>query len=288
MEKMNRREFIKNLGLGVGASLIPNELIALSENKESLDRHTEFKPTNEKFSNGEMIYKVESEGQDVGEFWPVKGINLVNVETDPELFKGDLSDINQSLKGVATAPDGMSTGSVGNYKMEGMSLSNGEPCGDGTVPNYGIVVVKNGFDIEFTHKKEISDFKNFYEEVKKDKDTLFFLPSIYRNGNTLDSKNLIDKVLIRRDTPNNSAQIGVVLFDSAISGNEAREIILGLDRKDAQGNSISKTTHVYVLDGGPKWGGSIKEVYKDNDKTPQLIEKGTRDASVITNYLVFY
>ncbi|MBP9802804.1 MAG: hypothetical protein KBD14_00650 [Candidatus Pacebacteria bacterium] len=288
MENINRREFIKKVGLGIGATLIPKELSALKENKESLNKYTEFKPTREKFKNGEFVYSVESEGSRVGEFWPVKGINLVTKETDPQIFSGDLSDINTNLKGVATAPDGMSAGSLGNYKMEGKSLSNGRECGDGNIPNYGIVLVKKGFDITFTHKKEILDFQNFYNEAKNNKNTLFFLPSIYRNGNFLDSKNFIDKILIRRENPNNATQIGVILFDSPISGNDAREIVLGLDRNDQQGKSISKTTHIYVLDGGPNWGGSLKEVYRDNQKTPELIEKGTRDPEVVTNYLVFY
>ena len=55
------------------------------------------------------------------------------------------------------------------------------------------------------------------------------------------------------------------------------EIVLGLDR---QGKS--RTTHIYILDGGPTWGQWSKEV---NGK---IEVEGTRDPSVVSNYLVFY
>ena len=270
-EKNSRREFLKKSSLGLGSFAIPKIISKL----EQISRYTEFKKTNQQFKNGEYIYSVESNNERVGEFWPVRGINLVTKDTDPEIFEGSLEDINSKLKGVATAPDGMTAGSVGSYQMEGKALSNGRPCGDGQVKNYGIVHVKNGFDITFTHNREISDFDSFYNEAKQDGDTLFFLPSIYRKGNTIDAQNLIDKVLIRRDTPSGQ-QVGAVLFDKPISGNSNT------------GQIKSQTTHIYVLDGGPSWGGSVKEVYENGSKTPAVEEKGTRDPNVVTNYLVFY
>ncbi len=288
---ISRRNFFKKALAGAAViAMKPDVLLSnISNIIETGSVHTEFKKTSEMFPNKEFVWGVESEGKRVGEFWPIHGINLVTKETDPELFEGEIADIQKELRGSATAPDGMTTGSVGSYEMQGKSLTKGIECGDGVVYNYGIVVVENGFNISFTHNKEIPNFDEYYENAKEEKKTLFFLPSIYRNGNFLASQNVIDKILIRRDVPDSKdptkkkAQIGVILFDTLTTYDRAREIVLGLDREDQNTNqSISKTTHIYVLDGGPKWGQAIKEV---NGKVET---KGTRDKEVITNYLVFY
>jgi len=161
--------------------------------------------------------------------------------------------------------------------MEGKSLSNGVECGDGVVYNYGIIVVSSsGYNITFTHKKEILNFDSFYAKQKQLGTTVFFLPSIFRNGKSISSTATVDKVLIRRDTPDGS-QIGVIMFDQLVDYNRVRKICIGLDRKGK-----SKTTHIYVLDGGPSWGQSVKTVNGNN------VLMGIRNANVVTNYLVFY
>ncbi|MBP7804869.1 MAG: hypothetical protein KA052_01440 [Candidatus Pacebacteria bacterium] len=239
---------------------------------------TSFQQTNEKFKNGEYVWELQNDGERVGEFWPVHGLNLVTKDLNPSAFNGtDIQTIQQSLKGVATAPDGMTTGSYGSYQLQGRCLSRGKTCGDGSVYEYGIIAVSpNGFAIEFTHKNEIKNFDSFYAERKRAGGTIFFLPSVYRNGTYLSSQRTIDKVFIRRTTPT-GIQIGVVIFDELVTYDRAREIITGLDR-----NGKSSTTHIYVLDGGPRWGQSCKEVNGE----AKLV--GTRNPNVVTNYLVFY
>jgi hypothetical protein len=282
----SRRKFIKNLGiLGALAITAPKEIF--SQNTIEQIPKTALRQTSEKFKNGEYVYDfVKENGERVGEFWPIKGLNLITKQTDPQAFEGTIEEIQEKLGDkniVATAPDGMTGGSLGSYKMEGKSLSNGRECGDGEIKNYGIVIVKNGFDITFTHKQEhLNDFDQLYNEVKSDQGTLLFLPSIYRNGKFLASNAKIDKALVRREVPKTSStpkgeQLGIILFDSLITYDEAREKILGLNR-----DGKSFTTHIYMLDGGSNWGQSAKEV------NGQVVTKGTRDPSVVTNYLVFY
>ena len=240
---------------------------------------TSFQKTAEKFKNSEFVWNVVSSGQKVGEFWPVHGLNLVTKTTDPNAFNGstDIATIQKSMGGVATAPDGMTGGSVGAYQMQGRCLSHGRPCGDGFLYQYGIVLVSStGFQIQFTHKNEITNFDSLYSSLQSSRSSLFFLPSIYRNGSFLPSEKTIDKVLIRRETPDGD-QIGVIVFSQMVTCNRAREIVLGLDRPGA-----SKTTHIYVLDGGGIWGQSCKET------NGQARAVGTRDANSVTNYLVFY
>jgi len=273
---MDRRKFIKLASAVAATALVPNILTASSPEQKK-DVYSQFIKTNEQFKNGKYVYNIESDGKIVGEFWPINAIDLVTKETNPELFKKSSSEILEKLGGVATAPDGMTTGSFGSYKMEGKSLSSGRECGDGHVYNYGIVLVKNGRDITFTHKQEIKDFDTFYEKQKEEENTLFFLPSLYRNGKYIDSENVVDKVLIRRDIPNSGEQIGVVIFNTMTSYNDAREILLGLNR-----TGKSETTHIYMLDGGPTWGEAVKEV---NGKK---ISVGTSNKNAVTNYLVFY
>lgn len=240
--------------------------------------------TAQKFKNGECVWVVTHDSIKVGEFWPVTtSINLVTKTTDPQLFDPalSLSKVQEMLGGVAMAPDGMTTGSVGTWNLEGKCLSNGRPCGDGSPRNYGVVVVLSN-RITFTHFSEIADFDAYYEGIKKANGTLFFLPSILRNGSYKQSSHTVDKVLIRRDTPG-GPQIGVIVFDHLVTYDEAREIACGLDRTSPRtGNQISKTTHIYALDGGPNWGQSCKEV---NGNT-ELV--GTRNPAVVSNYLVFY
>ncbi len=240
--------------------------------------YTELTKSGERFSNGKYVWNVVNDGDTVGEFWPISGINLVTKQTNPKLFTSEmtLNKLQEKLGGVATAPDGMTSANHGVFALEGKSLANGKTCGDGTVPNFGIIVVNDGFDITFTHKQEVHDFNTFYESHKKLENTLFFLPSIYRNGKYLNSDSGIDKVLIRRSVPD-GVQEGVIIFDYIVTYNTATSIVLGLDRKNK-----SKTTHIYVLDGGPNWGQSAKEVNGE----VKLV--GTRKPEYVTNYLVFY
>ena len=154
-------------------------------------------------------------------------------------------------------------------------MSNGIPCGDGIVYNYGILVFDKGV-ISFTHKSEVGNLDSLYNKVESDKGTLMYLPSVYRNGAFLNSEKTLDKVLVRRETPGGE-QIGIVFFDRLTTYNEARQIILGLDRPGQ-----SKTTHIYMLDGGPRWGQACKHV---NGKDVLI---GTRNKNVVTNYLLWF
>lgn len=273
---MDRKNFLKLSGiLAAGAFLKPLESLGRNE---QIKIHTEFKDTGEKLGNRQSIYSLEANHQRVGEFWPITTLNLVTRDTDPQAFQGDIADIQHKLKGVATTPDGMSAGSYGGYKMEGKCLANGVPCGDGMVRDYGIVALEhNGGTPIFTHAREVVDFDSFYNGIQKNNGTLFFLPSIYREGKFINSNNPIDKALIRRSTPAGD-QIGVVIFDNLITYNQAREIILGLDRPGK-----SETQNIYMLDGGSTWGQCIKEDLNGNVTTI-----GTRDPAAVTNYLVFY
>lgn len=125
--------------------------------------------------------------------------------------------------------------------------------------------------------ENFADFDAYYNKVKQDQGTLVFLPSIYREGKFLNSTNGVDKVLIKRTTPGGD-QIGVIIFDHLITYNQAREMVLGLDRPGK-----SETKNIYMLDGGPVWGQCIKE--EDNGTVTTI---GTRDPAKVTNYLVFY
>ncbi len=247
-----------------------------------VNAQTKFRKTTEQFKNHEFVWEVmKNDTERVGEFWPIHALNLVTKKTDPEVFAGDISNLQKKLGSVATTPDGMTGGSFGTYEMQGKALSHGRPCGDGFVYDYGIVLVSmNGYKIMFTHTREFPVFDSLYTMAKEAEATLFFLPSLYRNGLYVSSNKKVDKVLIRRQTfvkGKFDEQVGVVLFDSPTTYDDARTTILGLDRQDK-----SKTTHIYVLDGGSAWGQSCKEV---NDTTKVV---GNRNPDVVTNYLVFY
>lgn len=273
---ITRGDFLKKLAaLGVVAAVTPvTELF--SQNTQEKVARTHFEQTSEKFSNGEYVYELKNEAQErLGEFWPIHDIKLVTKQINPEVFTENLADMHETFLALGTAPDGMTTGPFGARIMQGKSLANGEPCGDGTVYNYGIVIVDEK-GINFTHAKEHqNDFDDLYNGVKEKKGTMFFLPSIFRNGAYISSQNVVDKVLVRRNTPG-AVQIGVVIFDSLVSYDKAREAVTGLDR---QGKS--ETTHIYMLDGGGTWGQSSKEV------NGQVKKIGTRNLEEVTNYLIF-
>lgn len=253
-------------------------LIAMLYCTSTVFAQTQFTQTNERFKNGQFVYALLNNNIHVGEFWPISGLDLVTRQTDPNAFTGSIEEIQKKLGGVATAPDGMTGGSFGAYQLQGRCLKNGIPCGDGFEYDYGLILVSpNGYKISFRHKRDFDNFDSLYNALQDSKSSLFFLPSIYRNGSYLRSQKTIDKVFVRRETYAGE-QIGVILFDTMVTYDEARMLILGLDRP----NGASKTTHIYVLDGGSSWGQSCKEV----NNSIQVI--GTRDASVITNYLVFY
>lgn len=248
-------------------------------------QQTFFQKTNQQFTNHEYVYNVIHSGAKVGEFWPVKAINLVTKETlgkDSNLLtEKRLDTLQKRLGGVATAPDGMTVGSLGSYQLQGKALSHGIPCGDGFVYDYGLILVSsNGYNILFKHVREVSNFDSLYQRLQSTQSTLFFLPSIFREGKFLSSNKTVDKVLIRRSVPEGE-QIGVMIFDRPMTYDEVLITVLGLDRNSVQGGVISKTTHIYVLDGGPTWGQSIKEVNEG------VVTMGTRVLGVNTNYLVF-
>lgn len=241
-------------------------LFALTTNAQ-----TKFKPTSETFKNGELVYSVVVHDTEyVGQFWPIHTVSLVTKQTDKDLFEEDIAKLRQQVQGVAISPDGM----TGDLLMQGKALSQGRPCGDGIVYDYGIVYTTSGGNMVFTHKREQQNFDSLYTAVQNTKNSLFFLPSIFRNGKSLASDKTVEKVFVRRETYAGT-QIGVIIFDHLTSYTDAKNIVLGLDRQG------SKTTHIYILDGGPTWGQSCKQV------NGQTVVIGTRNADVVTNYLVF-
>lgn len=252
----------------------------------NLISQTSFKPTGEKFKNGEVVWRVVNNGADVGQFWPIHGLNLVTRETSPKLFEVkndslDIKDFQAKLADkniVGVVPDGMTGGSLGTYELQGKCLAHGVPCGDGFTYNYAVLIVSpNGYAMQFTHMIELgSKFDSVYQAQKQLGGSIFFLPSVYRKGKFLDSQKTLDKVLVRRDTPNGE-QIGVIVFNKLITYNEAREIVLGLDRPGK-----STTTNICLLDGAQFWGQSVKET----SAGVELI--GTRDAKRTTAYITLY
>lgn len=277
--EFSRRDLLRISAAFVVGLLLPEEVMAESSIEKISKTHLIL--TGERFANGEFVWEFQNAAHArIGEFWPIHTMNLVTKETDPDVFKGHADDLLVALKGVATAPDGMTTGFSTKYKMEGKALAGGRACGDGIVHDYGIVIAdKKG--ITFTHAREHqTDFENLYTDAKRGQKSLFFLPSIFRNGKFLSSANVVDKALVRRET-SQGIQIGVIHFDSLKTYNEARLAVLGLDRP-----GISKTTHIYSLDGGPTWGESAKDVEVKGSR--KIIKRGTSDRNAVTNFLVFY
>lgn len=236
---------------------------------------TKFFKTDQKLINKEFVYDVVYNGNSVGEFIPVRYIELVTRETDPSAFRGNLSDLHNNYQAVAVSPDGMTA----DFKLQGKCLSYGRECGDGIVYQYGIVVVE-GSDIEFTHKDEIRDFDFFYDWHKMNQSTLFFLPVIYRTFQgqvfQLGGSTKMEKVLIRRETYD-GVQIGMIVFKELTSYDDIKAIVLGLDHG---GTKWAWTSHIYTLDGGGTYGQWTKEV------SGQVQTKGTREQKAVTNYLV--
>lgn len=256
-------------------------------------QHTEFVKTDQKFRNGEYVYNVVTDGKKVGEFWPIQRMSLETRETlgsDSLLNQQPLPALLIQCNGVAAVPGSMSTDVSGTYQMEGKSLSGGIPCGDDYVYEYGIVIVsKDRRCSNFTHslEKTMQNFDSVYASYQQKGSTLFFLPSIFRNGIYRSKKTKVDKVLIRRWVPNTDTlssgeQIGVILFDKPTTYDNVRTTVVGLDRNYTDGTVRSKTTHIYVLDGGDRWGQSVKKV---NGK---VVTIGTREPGVNTNYLVIF
>jgi hypothetical protein len=254
---------------------------------------TQLKDSKLKFKNKESVWYVVYHGDTVGEFWPVWNVNLITNQTDPQLFSPNkkLEDIHRSLRSAAITPDGMTKGSTPAL-MEGKSLANGIPVGDGVVYDYGIIIThKNKTDgLVFTHKREIRDFQNQYDKIKNNGGTMFFLPSIMRNGNVHPSTTKkVDRVLINRITPDKDSrplkgrQQGVIVFYDDHTYPEVVDIVTGLDRKYRNGSTRSETRHIYVLDGGPSYGAVARE---ELDGTVTVI--GTRTSGLNTNYLAWF
>lgn len=235
---------------------------------------TSVEPTSQKMKNGEVVYTLSYNSEVVGQFLPIHQVKLVTKTTDPKLFEKSISQLQRDAEGTVTTPDGMTQNNNGQYIMQGKGLSNGKPCGDGIIYDYGIVY-SVGKKITFTHKREQPDFERLYQTVQRKKGSLAFLPVIYRNGKSLSSNNTVDKVLVRRETYD-GVQVGVIIFSRMVTYNEAKDIVLGMNRDNA-----STTTHIYVLDGGSTWGQSCKEV---NGK---MVVLGTRNKDKVTNYFVF-
>jgi hypothetical protein len=245
------------------------------------------------FENHQQAWYVVHKGDTVGEFIPVWNVNLVTNQTEPHLFtkRMTMKMLHDSLKyGVAITPDGMTAASM-PLRMEGKALANGVPCGDGKVYNYGIIIAHTKkVGLTFTHKKEIPDFQNQYDKVKRSKGTLFFLPAIYNKGSMNPStKSTVDRILVNRITPRVSNDVlpgkqqGVIVFYKRYSYPKVMEIVFGLDRKYKNGSTKSSTKHVYVLDGGPNYGAVVKKNINGN-----VDVIGTRNSGVNSCYIVCY
>lgn len=152
---MDRKNFLKLSGTLAAGAAVFKPLETFAAGQETIT-HSEFKDTGKKLGNGNSIYSIEANKSRVGEFWPIRTLSLVSRDIDPQAFQGDIKDIQNKLKGVATTPDGMSAGSYGYFQMEGKCLANGIPCGDGQVKDYGIVAIEHkGETPKFTHTREL-------------------------------------------------------------------------------------------------------------------------------------
>jgi len=261
-------------------------VISTALNSFSQKHKTEFKPSDFKFENGKLMYYVVYKGDTVGEFWDVYDAKMVTNQTHPEFFRGNMSmeDMHKRVKGMAITPDGMTTGST-PVLMQGKSLADGIPVGDGIPRDYGIIVAGRG--LTFTHYNEIPDFDNQYDKIKKNKGTMFFLPVVYNKGKTIpNSIGRVDRVLINRLTPSNNSvplagkQQGIIIFYEKYSYPKVIDIVLGLNRNYKDGSVKSRTKHIFVLDGGPNYGAVSKR-----NASGKVVVTGTRDPGVNTNYL---
>ncbi len=289
-----RRKLLRNsLLVATGTMFGLNPLSAKTTEQEMAPGDTVLKKTNEQFENGEHVYSVEYQGGRVGEFWPIKLMHLVTKTTNPAIFQQGLTDVVTELEGAGMLPDGMTKAAQG-YKLQGRAISRGRETGDGTLPDYGLVIMDaRGRVVKFTHKREYSseaDLQTELDNVKKTGGSAFFAPSMLRRDPgtgkilKLENNTMIDKVLIRRDTVS-GPQIGAVVFDKLTSYAEAIAICQGMDRLGK-----SETTHVFVLDGGPSWGASVKRTHNAADSSSPFTatELGTRDPNVVTNYLMLF
>jgi hypothetical protein len=264
-------------------------LIISTASAFAVEYRTYLKPTSQTFENGEVVYQIEFDQSVVGEWWPIKnGLDFVTKETHPKLFQLPLEKMMNEVGAVAMVPDGMTSALASTYLLEGKAIVDGILVnGDGTYPNYGIMLLENkGTEITFTHKSEIVTSSNpdeqnvemdqFFSEHLQPGTTVFFLPSIQRNQNSLKSSNVLERAIVRRLTPT-GIQIGMVILQRPMTYHQIIEICAGLDRPGA-----SSTTHIYYTDGGPSWGQVAKKV---NDRAQVM---GNRTQDVVTNYMVIY
>jgi len=262
-------------------------IITLFFSLSSFSQTSELTKTDEFFKNGKMVYNINYRGQNIGEFWPVSGMQLVTNQTHPELFQRnvDMKIMHQRLGSLADAPDGMTSASTG--VTEGRCLAQGIECGTGEFKNYGIIIVEDGFKITFTHKQELAgNFDAVYNFHKRNGNTVFFLPSIKRTDLTgkvhmMANSTTVGRLLVRRETPD-GPQIGMIVLDQLITYADAIALMDGLDRYYNNGQPKSWTTHIYYLDGGDQFGQCAKEV----NGTVKTV--GKRIPGLNSNYIACY
>ncbi len=240
---------------------------------------TKFVPTSDVLTGtSEMVYDVNYGKSKIGEFIPVKTLEFITNQTDRDLFNGtNLKEVLAKTKGVAIVP-GTMTNKTGT--TEGSALSKGRTCGDGTLQDWGILIIENG-EIEFTHSRELgSNFNPRYREVMLSGGDLIQMISIYRWSEKdqeikkSTSSKPVSKLLVRRETYA-GVQIGVVILSRALQAKDAVKVLQGMDR-----NGASKTTHAFVLDGLGDYDQYAKSV------NGQTIVLGHRDPNKVTNYFV--
>lgn len=247
------------------------------------------KKTEQVFKNGQPIFQI-MEGEKVhGEWWPVSALDLVTKEAHPDLFEDELKEIITEVKGVAAAPDGMTSGASPG-KLEGRYLIDGELFdGDGTDPQYGILLLEeNGYKITFTHRDEVlEDYESmddFFEKYEEDESvSIVYTPSIKRGDKELNNDTLIHRGLVRRVNADGEQEVGMAILEKPIKNKEMIALMNGLNTQDDDGNMLTETTHIFYTDGGNNYGQAAR---LDADANVTLL--GKRNPDLVTNYLVIY
>ena len=248
-----------------------------NDNKKN-ESKTIFSKSGQKFHNGEENLFIKYDKQKVGEFAPIKkGIKILNSKNTN--LKEDLETILSKYPDASGIIPGALTDI--NFVSQGINVSNGEIFGDDVFHKYGIIYTEKG-KINFTHSTYFNNDKNNFKQnllkkVINEEENLLFLPSVYRNGNSLTSDKNIQHCLIRMES-GNDVKIGVVIFDEEIDYNKAIEILTGLNNNND--NDKIKLTHIYYLDAGA-WSENVRKI------DGNFIKKGTRNKDKVTNYIIF-
>jgi len=246
-----------------------------------ISAQTRFFKTQTQFENKEYVYNISHNGKIVGEWWPVTALDFFSKKSSPEFFNHSLEELLLNAKINALVPDGM-TSSVGTgYQIEGQYLIDGVRYNQGNkFPEYGMVILEDfGRSITFAHRNDYSDggIETLFRYYQGNKSvSILFLPVVRRWDKVLQSSSPVHRALVRRET-HSGEQLGIVVLDVPISYIDLLKLFQGLERSGAT------TTHIYYLDGGTTWGQVGR---KSKDGNTAIF--GSRDRSVVTNYLISY